>query len=188
MICVRSAKRAVLYASAGLFLIGSLAKGADSDLSMSPETDLGSFYVRGDIGWSFLEWNGWQDDSAPTVGGGAGYMWNEVLRSDVRLDWSGNYDMTITDLGATTLLGNSYIDIPLDLTFIPYAGAGIGWGWVDNNGTGDESGFTYGLMAGAIFELSNRLALDTGYRFREILLDGSDFTDHLVTAGALFRF
>ena len=188
MNCVGAAKRAVLYASAGLCLIGNVAKAADSDLPPSPETDLGSFYVRGDIGWSFLEWNGGPDDSAPTVGGGVGYMWNEVLRSDVRLEWSGNYEMTITDLDATTLLGSTYIDIPIDLTFTPYAGAGLGWGWVDNGGTGDESGFTYGLMAGAIFEVSDSLAFDTGYRLREILLDGPDFIDHSVTAGALFRF
>ena len=54
-----------------------------------------------------------------------------MLRSDVKLDWSGNYDTTISDLDATTLTGNTYIDIPLDLTFTPYVGAGAGWGWID---------------------------------------------------------
>jgi opacity protein-like surface antigen len=167
------------------------AAAADFNAPMNPEpAGVGSFYIRGDIGWSFLEWNGGPDDSATSVGAGVGMMWNEVLRSDVRVDWSGNYEMTITDLDATTLLGNTYIDIPLDLTFAPvrpYAGLGLGWGWVDDDGSGD-SGFTYSLMGGAIFEMSDHWAIDTGYRFREIMLDGADFTDHSLTAGALFKF
>jgi opacity protein-like surface antigen len=181
---VRAARR-MLYASAGLCLFGSVAAAAELEL---PSSKREGFYIRGDIGWSMLEWNGGPDDSALSAGAGVGYMWDDVLRNDVRLDWSGNYDMTITDLDATTLLGNTYIDIPLNLTFTPYAGAGLGWGWVDSDGTDDESGFTYSLMAGATFELSDNFVLDTGYRFREILLDGSDFTDHSVTAGALFKF
>lgn len=167
------------------------AGAADSDVSMIPEpAGIGEFYIRGDIGWSFLEWDGGSDDSGASVGVGVGVMWNEVLRSDVRVDWSGNYEMTVTDLDATTLLGNTYIDIPLDLTYPvrPYAGLGLGWGWVDNDGNGDDSGFTYSLMGGALFDMSEHWAIDTGYRFRDIVLDGADFTDHSVTAGALFKF
>ena len=91
-------------------------------------------------------------------------------------------------MDTTTLLANSYIDIPLDLIFTPYAGAGVGWGWIDVDGPGDDSGFAFSLMAGATFGLSDNIAIDTGYRFREIMLDGADFTDHSITAGALFKF
>jgi opacity protein-like surface antigen len=174
----------------GLMTDGAAA--ADFNAPMSPEpAGIGDFYIRGDIGWSFLEWNGGPDDSAASIGAGVGVMWNEVLRSDVRVDWSGNYEMTVTDLDATTLLGNTYIDIPLDLIFAPvrpYAGLGLGWGWVDDDGKGDDSGFTFSLMGGAIFNMSEHWAIDTGYRFRDIMLDGADFTDHSVTAGALFKF
>jgi opacity protein-like surface antigen len=172
-------------ASASVILLDSAAAADASATAATP------FYIRGDIGWSFLEWSGGPDDSAASVGAGVGVMWHEVLRSDVRLDWSGNYEMTITDLDATTLLGNTYIDIPLNLTYAPvtpYVGVGIGWGWVDNDGSGDDSGFTYSLMGGAIFEFSDHWAIDTGYRFREIILDETDFTDHSITAGALFKF
>jgi len=172
------------------FLIDGAA-AADFSVPMASEpVGIGDFYIRGDVGWSFLEWNGGPDDSAATIGAGIGVMWNEVLRSDVRLDWSGNYEMTVTDLDATTLLGNTYIDIPLDLTFPlkPYAGLGLGWGWLDDDGNGDGSGFTYSLMGGATFGLSEHWAIDTGYRFREIMREGADFTDHSVTAGALFKF
>src|SRR5215207_5762779 len=172
------------------FLIDGAA-AADFSVPMASEpVGIGDFYIRGDVGWSFLEWNRGPDDSAATIGAGIGVMWNEVLRSDVRLDWSGNYEMTVTDLDATTLLGNTYIDIPLNLTFPlrPYAGLGLGWGWLDDDGNGDDSGFTYGLMGGATFGLSEHWAIDTGYRFREIMREGADFTDHSVTAGALFKF
>ncbi|MGH6873682.1 MAG: porin family protein [Aestuariivirgaceae bacterium] len=167
------------------------AAAADHGAPMVPEpAGIGEFYIRGDIGWSFLEWNGGADDSAASAGVGIGAIWNDVLRSDVRVEWSGNYEMTITDLDATTLLGNTYIDIPLDLTYPikPYAGLGLGWGWVDDDGKGNDSGFTYSLMGGALFDMSEHWAIDTGYRFREIVIDGADFTDHSVTAGALFKF
>lgn len=177
--------RALLHAAAGLSLITGAAIAADSSSGGWPE--LGSFYIRGDIGVSLGELDGPKDE-AGTVGAGVGHMWNEVLRSDVRLEWSGNYETTITDLDATTLLANTYIDIPLELVFTPYAGAGLGWGWIDAEGPGDESGFAYSIRAGATFGLSESVAIDTGYRFREIMLDGADFTDHSITAGALFKF
>jgi hypothetical protein len=106
--------------------------------------------------------------------------------SDV-LGWSANTDMTISNLDTTMRLTSAYIDIPINLTFVPYAGMGLGWGWVEGAGE-DGLGLAYGLIAGTVFELSGSFALNTGYRFREIILEGDNFTDHSITAGALFRF
>ena len=48
-----------------------------------------------------------------TVGAGVGYKFNDYLRSDARIDWSGNYDVgPDADLNMTTVLGNLYLDIP----------------------------------------------------------------------------
>jgi opacity protein-like surface antigen len=185
MISARVA-RSMLHAAAALCFAVGAAIAADSN-SGSGWSDLESFYLRGDIGVSLGKLEG-PDDEAVSLGLGVGHMWNDVLRSDLRLEWSGNYETTITDLDTTTLLANSYIDIPLDLIFTPYAGAGVGWGWIDVDGPGDDSGFAFSLMAGATFGLSDNIAIDTGYRFREIMLDGADFTDHSITAGALFKF
>jgi opacity protein-like surface antigen len=185
---LKAAARAMLIASISAGLLGSAAVAADTDPTLPEESDAGAFYLRGDIGWSFLEWGGGSDDDALSVGAGAGVLWNDVLRSDVRLDWSGNYDTTISDLDATTLTGNTYIDIPLDLSFTPYVGAGAGWGWVDGDNGTDDSGFTWNVMAGATFTLTDNLALDAGYRFRDIIIEGDDFTDHTISAGALFKF
>lgn len=188
MVRLKAAARAMLLASVGAVLLGSAAIAADTEQpAVQDGSEGGPFYLRGDIGWSFLDMDG-SDDSALDVGVGAGVLWNDMLRSDVRLDWSGNYDTTISDLDATTLTGNTYIDIPLDLTFTPYVGAGAGWGWVDGDNGNDDSGFTWNVMAGATFSLTDSLALDAGYRYRDIVIDGDDFTDHTISAGALFKF
>ena len=184
---LKTAARAVLLASMSVTLLGAAAIAADTGTAPPEQSDQGAIYLRGDVGWSFLDWDG-PDDDAVDVGVGAGVLWNDVLRSDVRLDWSGNYDTTVSDLDATTLTGNTYIDIPLDLTFTPYLGAGAGWGWIDGDHGNDDSGFTWNLMAGATFSLTDSLALDAGYRFRDIMIDGDNFTDHTISAGALFKF
>jgi opacity protein-like surface antigen len=146
------------------------------------------FYLRGDLGWSFLQWG--DNDNAVDVGGGVGYQFNPYLRSDLRVDWSGNYNVAPgADANITTVLGNLYLDIPTGSMFTPYVGAGAGYGWatVDGGGSGDKSGFAYSLMAGVSVDLSESVALDAGYRYREIL-DGNDPMDHSVLGGIRFKF
>lgn len=182
----KNALRGLLLLTASLTVFS--ATGFAADLSNSaPSVEQSPFYVRGDVGWSMLNWNG-PDDSAVTAGVGLGYMWNEVLRSDVRLDWSGNYDIGTQNADTVTLLGNAYIDIPLNLSITPYVGAGAGYGWMNNGLNGDDSGFTYSLMAGATFDLSNSMALDAQFRYRDLMIGGPNATDESVTAGILFRF
>ncbi|HKQ95612.1 MAG TPA: porin family protein [Aestuariivirgaceae bacterium] len=174
--------------AASITALSTAAMAADISEPVAPEENLGSIYVRGDIGWSWLDMDG-DDDEALTVGVGLGYMWNEILRTDVRLDWSGEYDIGADNVDAMTVLANAYIDIPINIAFLsPYVGAGAGYGWVDGTAAGDDSGFTYALMAGATFDLTESMAIDIGYRFRDISIDGPDFTDHSATAGILFKF
>ncbi|MDP9136616.1 MAG: outer membrane beta-barrel protein, partial [Pseudomonadota bacterium] len=123
-----------------------------------------------------------------TAGLGVGYQWNDFLRTDARLDWSGPYETGAVDLEATTLTANAYIDIPLTESLTPYVGAGLGWGWVDMDAAGDDSGATYSLMAGSAFTLTDSIDLDVGYRYRGLLLDEDDPTDHSLTGGIRFKF
>ncbi len=168
--------------------VPAVVTAADDFESAVP--DLGSFYVRGDAGWSFLEWEDGGDDDALTVGLGVGYQWEDYLRADVRVDWSGPFDTGAVDLESTTVLGNAYIDIPLTDNITPYVGAGLGWGWVnsDGGGVGDDSGFAYSATIGSAFTLTGNIELDAGYRFRGISIDGEDVTDHAVTGGIRFKF
>ncbi len=155
----------------------------------SVASDVGKFYVRGDAGWSFLEWDAGDDDDAFTAGLGVGYQWHDYLRTDVRADWSGPYETDAVDLEATTVLGNAYIDIPLTENIKPYVGAGLGWGWVEGDGAvEDDSGLAYSAMVGSAFTLTGNIDLDVGYRFRGISIDDEDVTDHAVTGGIRFKF
>ncbi|MFD1328227.1 outer membrane protein [Mycoplana ramosa] len=94
---------------------------------------------------------------------------------------------------AISILANGYVDLGTYAGFTPYIGAGIGatnvqWDdlttratCVDGVGTcgstaqgttknpGEESWrFTYALMAGASYDLTNRVKLDVGYRYSDI--------------------
>jgi opacity protein-like surface antigen len=141
------------------------------------------FYLRGDAGWSFLQWG--DDDNALTVGAGVGYQFNDYLRSDVRVDYS---VAPGADVDMTTLLGNVYVDIPTDSMFTPYVGAGAGYGWASDDNGEDKNGFAYSLMAGVSVDLSESIDFDAGYRYRQILDSGEDANDHSILGGIRFKF
>lgn len=163
------------------------ALAADMDAPMGGAVE--GWYLRGDIGWSFLEWSG-RDDNEFVGGGGVGYRFNENLRTDMRLDWSGYYDRTpgADDMSITTALGNLYFDVPTGTAFTPYLGAGAGYGWGTVDGGKDKDGFAYALMAGASVNLTDELSLDMGYRFRSVLADGANPMEHQFMTGLRYEF
>lgn len=179
-----------LLASLILLPIAVSAHAADLD----PEAATGNneamgLYLRGDLGWSFLDWSGGSDDSALSLGGGVGYQFNENMRTDLTVDWTGDYSVAPgADMSTTTVLGNLYFDWANDSAFTPYVGAGLGYGRVSDTPTGDHSGLAYGLTAGVAMGLTDNIALDLGYRFRDTLISGSDPTEHQIVAGVRFSF
>ena len=72
--------------------------------------------------------------------------------------------------------------------FTPYVGAGVGYGWVDADHGGSDDGLTYALMAGVSVDMSQSVALDVGYRYRELMISGEDPSDHSALAGIRFKF
>ena len=187
---MKSLKLALLATAmtAGLAAVAQAADPNVPEPMPTPEQyqEMG-FYLRGDIGWSFLDWG--DSDSAFTAGGGVGYQFNDYLRSDVRVDWSGDYDIgDDANASLTTVLGNVYFDWKNDSIFTPYIGAGAGYGWIDaDHGMGDD-GFAYALMAGASVDLSESIAVDLGYRYRQLMISGEDPSDHSALAGIRFKF
>jgi opacity protein-like surface antigen len=181
---------------AGIMSFGLAAPAFAADPEPPPEepvTDAGyqamGFYLRGDIGWSFLEWDGGDDDDALTIGAGIGYQATDYLRGDVRVDYSGEYEVAPgADMSTVTVLGNMYFDVKNSTMITPYVGAGIGWGWANETPTGDENGLAFALMGGASVDLTEMVAFDLGYRFRDIMIDGDDVTDHSVLAGVRVKF
>jgi len=98
---------------------------------------------------------------------------------------------TQADYQAIGLMANAYVDLATLAGFTPYVGAGIGstrlsWETVTVSGTclggacnggstytydvkGDSSWrFTYAVMAGVSYDVSDRLKLDFGYRYSDI--------------------
>lgn len=160
-----------------------------ADIGPAPETEAMGLYLRADAGVSFLQWSGGDDDTGAVFGGGIGYRYNDNMRADITVDWAGKYDVAPgAKMSTTTVLGNLYYDFANESAFTPYIGAGAGYGWVRNTPTGNENGFALGLTAGVAVDLTQNIALDVGYRFRDTFISGPDSKEHQVTAGLRFSF
>ncbi|MCA3560883.1 MAG: porin family protein [Aestuariivirga sp.] len=135
-----------------------------ADYTPEPVVTASNFYIRGDLGWSWLDLkNG--NEGVFLMGGGAGYKFNDNLRADARVDYAGVGNDN-NEFGS--VLGNVYFDIPTNSIVTPYVGAGAGYGWSGDHGDND-SGVTYALMAGVEVNLTDNLSADVGYRFRQII-------------------
>ncbi len=177
-----------LLAGAMLIAAGAAARAADADVPADTYEAMG-FYLRGDLGWSFLDWADGDEDSALAVGGGVGYRFNDNLRTDLRLDWAGDYEVAPgADLSVTTVLGNLYFDMANDTMFTPYLGAGAGYGWTSNSGGDDDDGAAFALMAGVGIDMTENITLDLGYRFRDVMVSGSDPMEHQILGGVRIGF
>lgn len=188
---MKSFKNLILTGAMMLPLL-SYAQAADiaPDVPTEVETSQMGIYLRGDLGWSFLEWSGGSDDNNFVAGGGVGYQYNDYFRTDLTVDWSGDYQVAPgADISTTVVMGNAYLDWANDTAFTPYVGAGVGYGWVNGSGTAvDDDGLAFGVATGVAVDLTNNLAVDVGYRFRDISVSGSDPQEHQVTAGIRFKF
>lgn len=168
------------------------AQAADMDAGVPAAADPGmiGLYLRADLGWSFLQWDGGADDEALVGSAGIGYQLNDNLRADITLEKSGDYNVGGGgSLSTTAVMGNAYFDWANDTMFTPYIGAGVGYGWVDGvGGVADDSGIALGLAAGVSADLTSNIAIDVGYRFRDIMISGPDTQEHQVLAGMRFSF
>jgi opacity protein-like surface antigen len=184
--------KSLLLAGVVAMPLSVAAQAADiaPDVPTEVQTSQYGIYLRGDIGWSFLEWSGGADDDAFVAGGGIGYQFNDMFRTDVTADWTGNYDIAPgAQISTTTLLGNAYLDWANDSMFTPYVGAGVGYGWVNGKGTAaDDDGLALGAAAGVAVDLTNNLAVDVGYRYRNINVSGPNTQEHQATIGMRFKF
>jgi opacity protein-like surface antigen len=181
--------RTVLLAGLVSFpMVAAQAADANPDVPSEVATTTG-FYLRGDAGASFLNWSGGSNDTSWVAGAGVGYQFNDNFRADLTGDWSGDYSIAPgAKLNTQVVLGNVYFDWKNDSMFTPYVGGGLGYGWASGVGFNDDKGFAAGLAAGVSVDMTNNLALDVGYRFRDIMINGTDPKEHQVTAGIRFKF
>lgn len=148
-------------------LAGATAPALAAD-AYAPEAVVSetSFYLRGDLGWSWLGTDG-DNESVAVIGGGVGYQFNDNLRTDLRGDYAG---VGNDDVSFGSVLANVYFDIPTETIFTPYIGAGLGYGWAETS-TGEQNGVAFAGMAGVEVNLTDNLSADVGYRYRQILSD-----------------
>jgi opacity protein-like surface antigen len=151
---------------------------------------------------------------------GIGYRMTDVWRADITADlfegrFTGTDEASGTvyraDVHAIGVMANGYMDLANIAGFTPYLGAGVGATYLDwrhiRTDPGAAAGydgrdgwrFTYALMAGASYDLTERLKLDVGYRFSDIA-DGDMFSGngetgrddglarHEIRAGLRFSF
>ena len=177
---------------AALVSVPMISAGHAADANVDVPSDVATtsgFYLRGDAGASFLNWSGGNDDTSFVAGGGFGYQFNDNFRADMTADFSGDYSIAPgAKLNTTVVLGNVYYDFKNSSMFTPYVGGGLGYGWAKGTGYKDDSAFAAGLAAGVAVDMTSNLTLDVGYRFRDIMVKGSDPREHQVTAGIRFKF
>jgi opacity protein-like surface antigen len=142
-------------------------------------------YVRGDVGASLLRWSGGNDDEAMAIGGGVGFKASDFFRTDLTVDYNGNYNVGGgKKISSVAVMGNGYLDWANDTMFTPYVGLGVGYNWVKNN----PNGVALGAMAGVAVDLNENLAIDVGYKFRDTMAKGPDLKEHILSAGMRFKF
>ncbi len=189
---------ALVVATTTMFALSGPATAADLPPAQGGESyqdaPLNAFqkwYVRTDVGVGIFD--GLGDDDALTFGFGVGHRWSNNFRSDLTLDYVGEYDLNngTNDVDAVTVLANGYFDFNLSSFMTPYVGAGLGYGDVEADvGAAriDDDGLAYAVHAGLAFDVTQRTLLDLSYRYRGIDVSGPDFEDHSFQAGIRLKF
>ena len=129
------------------------------------------------------------------IGGAVGVEWGNHVRTELELSharWSSDkyryYDHHTVDGGttdyssgaavsATYLLGNAWLDLNQGSRITPYIGGGAGIGWANlgafqTNYSGYDfsaTGFAFQLGAGVRINVSDKVVIDAGYRYKDIV-------------------
>ena len=188
-----------LLAATAVAMIVPAAIAADINVPAQPapapyvqdDNYASGWYVRGDVGFSWLDISGLDDGGTVIAGGGVGYKLHQYFRADLRVDHAYEHDAGAFDVSGTTVLLNGYVDVPLSMGFTPYAGLGAGYGFVDYSGAGspsDDEGFAWAATGGVAFEVAPNITLDAGYLYRQIDVAGPNYSDHSVTGGLRWSF
>jgi len=163
-----------------------------------PPVSAGGWYLRGDISYDFntsarvtlsttsSSSTAFDSDFDDTwnIGAGIGYEFSDWFRADVTADFRfpADWNGVSTSLSMSTVMLNGYASMGNFSGFSPYIGAGIGaaylnWDTFDFPDLLQVTGpaavnndwrFAYALMAGVSFDLTEKLAIDTGYRYTSV--------------------
>jgi opacity protein-like surface antigen len=172
------------------------------DISYDFETKGRIFVFTSASSTSFIDMD---FDDAWNIGVGLGYIFNDWFRADITGDirtpayWEG----VETDVAISTIMLNGYATLGSFSGVSPYVGAGIGGAYVDwssingptfvapffvNAYANDPQWrFAWALMAGVSFDVTDRWAIDAGYRYTAIGDGTIVFDDPLFPGGIDYR-
>jgi opacity protein-like surface antigen len=177
---------------AGVFVVPLAGASFAADYAPNVPTDAQTntgFYLRSDVGASFLRWSAFNNDTGIIAAVGAGYQWNDYFRTDITGQWAGGYNIGLADnIHTTKILANGYFDLGSSNVLTPYIGAGIGYGWAYGDTYGSTSGLALAAHAGVAYNMTNNMALDVGYHFIDTVGDTNQPVEHQITAGFRFKF
>lgn len=119
-------------------------------------------------------------------GGAVGTRFLKYFRSEIQVSYRQNEVENLSLQGESNnasghisllaVMVNGYFDYDLGIGFVPYIGVGVGWGSVEIDAKsdagaftsqveGEDSVFTYSVMAGASYPINEILDLSLGYRY-----------------------
>lgn len=157
-------------------------------------------------------------DAGFIAGGAVGWYVNPNLRAEVEVSFFENqvnrlsYPNDPVDYSASghinslNVMANLWYGFDLGMGIVPYLGGGAGVGFVNGNAAwaspfdefnGSDSGFAFQAGGGIMFDITQAVAFDLGYRYRGILNvnlpteypaqvnESTDIYGHFVQAGVV---
>jgi opacity protein-like surface antigen len=173
----------------------SISDGVNSGNSSFNSASLDNDFTFGvGVGYQFNEWfradatvDGFRSDFSGSTRSAS------PCSTDAAFDDTGCRSSDSADMSAISVMANGYVDLGTYAGFTPYVGAGLGFSYVSwsdlgskyycvdggaacpdslvgSSSMGGESDwrFTYALMAGAAYDLTNNWKVDVGYRYKQI--------------------
>jgi opacity protein-like surface antigen len=126
---------------------------------------------------------------------GIGYKFNDKFRSDIVYNGINNLKYSVNNvtinnikpnfkqkMNINAVMANVYFDIPFEFKIKPYLGIGIGYANINPENTSlthvggkkissysanKSNNFTYALMTGGSFNITEKFSLDVGYKFQD---------------------
>ena len=167
------------YLALSLILaLGSTAPAAAQDLS--------SFYVTPKIMTSYqnADMNGRSERSSVfglgfSFGTDLSYASSLPIRAEIEYLYHGNESFNgggyTHDISAHSIMANAFFDFQTDTAFTPYAGGGLGLGylkdkasWIGGSTTVSRWNLAWNLGGGVAWGLNENMALDLGYRYMDL--------------------
>lgn len=153
------------------FIGGAFGGGVDFDGALELNLDSG-FLVGATLGYDSLF-------ASPT--------------GDVRLEGEVSYRSQELqglsgDIGVTAVLANGWYDFDMGGPVVPYAGIGLGIGFIGND-VGDDAGFAFQFGGGLTYHVNYRLFLGFNYRYLTTDMGSAlDYWAHQGSVSAGFKF